>query len=57
MVVELDRMSCLGQAKIASPMFLVLFKDGGRRVSLRFLFFSDVKQGDEDARWVQDFLP
>ena len=36
---------------------LVLFKDWGRRVSPRIYFFvSVVKQGNEEAGWVQDFL-
>ena len=49
--------SCLGPAETASFVFLVLFKDGGRRVSLNFIIFvSDVNQGNEEARWIQDFL-
>ena len=49
-------MSCLGLAKIASLVFLLLLKDGGRRVSRRFdLLFSTVYQGNE-VGWVQDFL-
>ena len=45
-----SRKSCLGPAEIASFVFLVLFKDGGRRVSLRFhLFVSGVNQGNEEA--------
>ena len=41
------RKSCLGLAEISSFVFLVLFKDGGRRVSPRFhLFVSDVDQGN-----------
>ena len=37
--------------------FLVLFEDGGRRVSPRFYnFVSDVNQWNEWARWVQDIL-
>ena len=55
-----------GSAEIVSFVFLVLFKDGGRRVSPRFhLFVSDVSdvlflfvsnQGNKDVRWVQDLL-
>ena len=45
-----SRKSCLGPAEIASFVFLVLFKDGGCRVSLRFhLFVSGVNQGNEEA--------
>ena len=52
-----SRKSCLGPAEIASFVFLVLFKDGGRRMSLRFhLFVSDVIQENEEAGWIQDFL-
>ena len=41
------RKSSLGLAEISSFVFLVLFKDGGRRVSPRFhLFVSDVDQGN-----------
>ena len=44
-------------AEITSFVFLVLFKDGGCRVSPRFHFFvSDVNQGNQEAGWVQDFL-
>ena len=43
-----SRRSCLGPAEIASFVFLILFKDGGRRVSLRFyLFVSNVNQGNK----------
>ena len=43
-----SRKSCLGLAKIASFVSLILFKDGGRKVSPRFqLFISDVNQGNE----------
>ena len=34
-----SRKSCLGPAEIASFVFLILFKDGRRGVSLRFYFF------------------
>ena len=39
------RGSCLGPAKVASPVFLVLFKNGGRKVSPRFhlLFLMFIK--------------
>ena len=57
MVLAWSRECCLGLAEILSFVFLVLFKDGGRRVSLRFyLFVSDVNQGNKEAGWVQDFL-
>ena len=37
-------------AGIRFIVFLVLFKDGGRRVSPRFhLFVSDVNQGNKEA--------
>ena len=49
MVVAWDKKSYLGPAKILSFVYLVQFKDGGRRVSLRFhLFVSDVDPGNED---------
>ena len=57
MVLMWSRKSCLGLAKIAFFVFLVLFKDGGRRVSPRFhLFVSAVNQRNKEAGWVQDFL-
>ena len=56
-LVVWSRKSCLGPAKIASFVFLILFKIGGPRVSLRFrLFFSDVNQGNGEAGWIKDFL-
>ena len=37
--------------------YLVLFKDGGHKMSPRFhLFVSDVNQGNKRVVWVQDFL-
>ena len=49
-VVACSKKSCLGPAEIASFVFLVLFKDGKRRVSPRFpLFVSDVNQGNHEA--------
>ena len=40
-----------------SGRYLVLFKDGGHKMSSRFhLFVSDVNQGIEGVGWVQDFL-
>ena len=39
MVVAWNRNSCLGPAEIASFMFLILFKDGGPRVTPRFHLF------------------
>ena len=56
MVVLWSRKSCLAPTEITSFVFLVLFKDGGRRVSQRYLFISDVNQGIKDTGWVQDFL-
>ena len=38
MVLVWSRKSCLGLAEIASLVFLVLFKDVGRRVSQDFIF-------------------
>ena len=52
-----SRKFCLGQAEIKFFVFLVLFKDGGHKVSPRFhLFVSDVNQGNKEAGWVQDFI-
>ena len=52
-----SRKSCLGLAEITSFVFLVLFKDRGRRVSPRFhLFVSDVNQGNKEVGRVQDFV-
>ena len=52
-----SRKSCLGPAEITSFVFLVLLKDGGRRVSLRFhIFVSDVNQGNKKSVGIQDFL-
>lgn len=36
--------------------FLVLIKDGGRRVSPSFYLFVSVNQGNKGVGWVQDFL-
>ena len=48
MVLVWIRKSCLGSAEITSFVFLVLFKDGGRRVSPRFRpFVSDANQGNK----------
>ena len=56
MVVAWSRKYCLGLLK-SHVLCLVLFKDGGRRVSPIFhLFVSDVNQGNEEVGWVQDFL-
>ena len=56
-VVAWSRRSYLGLAEIASFVSLILFKDGGRRVSPRFhLFVPYVNQGKEETAWVQDFL-
>ena len=50
MVLEWSRKSYLGPAEIASCVFLVSFKDGGRKVSPRFHHFVfDVNQGNEEA--------
>ena len=46
-----DRKSYLGPTEILSFVYLVQFKDGGRRVSLRLhLFVFDVDPGNEDFR-------
>ena len=51
LLVAWSRKSCLGPVKMASFVFLVLFKDGGCWMSLRFhLFVSDVNQENEEAR-------
>ena len=51
-MVAWDRKSYLGLAEISSFVYLVQFKDGGRRVSLRsHLFVSDVDPGNEDFMW------
>ena len=43
-----SRKSCLGRAEISSLVFLVLVKNGRRKVRLRFhLFVSDANQGSE----------
>ena len=48
-MVPWDRKSYLGPAEILSFVYLVQFKDGGRRVSLRLhLFIFDVDPGNED---------
>ena len=52
-----SRRFCLEPVEVASFLFLVLFKDGGCRLSPRsHLFVSDINQGNEEACWVQDFL-
>ena len=56
MLVAYRRKSCIGLAETACFVFLVLFKDGGCRVSPIFHLVSDVNQGDEEAGWFQDFL-
>ena len=57
MLVVWSRKSCIGLAEIAYFMFLVLFKNGRRRVNLRFhLLVYDVNLGNDEAGWVQDFL-
>ena len=49
-MVAWSKKSSLGPTEIASSVFLVLFKGGGRSVSLRFhLFDSDFNQGNEEA--------
>ena len=49
-VVAWSRKYCLGSTEIASFVCLVLFKDGGNRVSPRFhLFTFDANQGNEEA--------
>ena len=43
-----SRKSCLGPARIVSFVYLVLFKNAGRKMSPRFhLFLSDVNQGNK----------
>ena len=51
MVVTWTRKVYLALAEIASFVFLALFKDGRRRLSLIFhlVFVSDVNQGNEKA--------
>ena len=57
LVVVWSRRFCLEPVEVASFLFLVLFKDGGCRVSPRsHLFVSDINQGNAEAGWVQDFL-
>ena len=47
-VLAWSRKSCLGPAEIVSCVFLVLFKDGGRKISLKFpLYVFNVNQGKE----------
>ena len=36
--------------------YLVLFKGGGQKMSLRFHLFASVNQGNKGMEWVQDFL-
>ena len=49
-MVAWSKKSSLGPTEIASSVFLVLFKGGGRSVNLRFhLFDSDFNQGNEEA--------
>ena len=45
-----SKKSYLGPDEIISFVFLVLFKDVGRKVTPRFhLFLSDINQGNEEA--------
>ena len=45
--------ACLGPAEIASFVCLILFKDGGHRVSPKsHIFVSDVNQGNEELSWM-----
>ena len=54
--VALEQKSCLELIEITSFVLLVLFKDGGRRVSPRFnIFVSDVNQCNKEVGWVQRF--
>ena len=49
-VVAWRKKPYLGLAEIVAFVFLILFKDGGCRVSPRFqLFVFDVNQGNEEA--------
>ena len=44
-----SKKSYLGPAETSFFVFLVEFKDGGRRVSVRcYLFVSDTNQGNDD---------
>ena len=45
----------VGRNESGYPVFLVLFEDGGRRVSTRILLFfvSDVNQWNEDTGWLK----
>ena len=56
-MVTLSKKSYLGPDEIISFVFLVLFKDVGRRVTPRFhRFLSDINQGNEEAVRVQNFV-
>ena len=46
-LVAWSRKYCLGSAEIASFVCLILFKDGGHRVSPRFRLFVSVNQRNE----------
>ena len=47
--------SCLGPVEISPNVFLVQFKEGGRRVSPAFhLFVADANEGNKDLGWVHD---
>ena len=47
----------MGKMRQKGGRYLVLFKDGGHKMSPRFhLFLSDVNQGYKGLGWVQDFL-
>ena len=51
MVVAWGRKSYLAPVEISSSVFLIQFKDGGHRVSLRLhLFVSDVDPGKDDFK-------
>ena len=51
-----SKKSCLGPAEIASFLFLVLFKNGGCRVTQGFMFLFLMLIKGTEAGWVQNFL-
>ena len=56
MVLVWSRKSYLGPAEIASFLFVVLFKDGGRRVSPRFHLFLVLIKGMKGRGGFKIFL-
>ena len=54
-VIAWSEKSCLELVEISSNVFLVQFKDGGRRMSPIFhLFVADANEGNRNVGWVQD---